>query len=28
MSISTIFTYHHDSSDAHSSEHQGDVTAV
>jgi len=28
MSISTIFTYHRDSSDAHSSEHQCDVTAV
>jgi len=28
MSISTIFTYHHDSSGAHSSEHQRDATAV
>jgi len=28
MSISTIFTYHRDSSAAHSSEYQFDVTAV
>jgi len=28
MSISTIFTYHRDSSGAHSSEHQCDATAV
>jgi len=28
MNISTIFTYHRDSSGAHSSEHQCDVTAV
>jgi len=28
MSISTIFTYHRDSSGAHSSEHQRDATAV
>jgi len=28
MSISTIFTYHRDSSGAHSSERQCDVTAV